>query len=312
MITHLQPDILECKVKWALGSITKDKASGGDGIPVELFQIQKDDAVKVLHSIYWQIWKTQQWPQDWKRSVLSPIPKKGNAKECSNYCTISVISYASKMMLKILQARPQQYMNRELPDVQAGFRKGRGTRVQFSNIHYIIKKATQFQKNIHSCFIEYAKAFDCVDHNKLWKIIKEMGMPELLTCLLRNLCAGQEATVRNGHGTTDWFQIGKGVHQDCKLSPCLFNLYTEYIMRNAGLDEVQPEIAIAGRNINNLRYTDDTTLMAESEDLKHLLMKVKKRSEKVGLKLNIQKTKIMASSPITSWQIDGETMETVT
>ena len=138
-----------------------------------------------------------------------------------------------------------------------------------------------------------------------------MGMPELLTCLLRNLYADQEATVRNGHGTTDWFQIGKGVHQDCKLSPCLFKLYAEYIMRNAGLDEVQPEITIAGRNINNLRYADDTTLIAESKDLKRLLMKVKRGSEKVGLKLNIQKTKIMASSPITSWQIDGETVETV-
>ena len=136
-------------------------------------------------------------------------------------------------------------------------------------------------------------------------------MPELLTCLLRNLYADQEATVRNGHGTTDWFQIGKGVHQDCKLSPCLFKLYAEYIMRNAGLDEVQPEITIAGRNINNLRYADDTTLIAESKDLKRLLMKVKRGSEKVGLKLNIQKTKIMASSPITSWQIDGETVETV-
>ena len=149
---------------------------------------------------------------------------------------------------------------------------------------------------------------DCVDHNKLWKILKEMGIPDHLTCLLRNLYAGQEATVRTGHGTTDWFQIGKGVCQGCILSPCLFNLYAEYIMRNAGLDEAQTGINTAGRNINNLRYADDTTLKAESEEL---LMKVKEESENVGLKLNIQKTKIMASGPITSWQIDGETMETV-
>ncbi|KAB0365888.1 hypothetical protein FD754_010044 [Muntiacus muntjak] len=199
-------------------------------------------------------------------------------------------------MLKILQARLQQYVNRELPDIPAGFRKGRGTRDQIANIHWIIKKAREFQKSIYFCFIDCAKDFDCVDHNKLWKILKEMGIPEHLTCLLRNLYAGQEATIRTGHGATDWFQIGKGVRQGCILSPCLFNLYAEYIMRNAGLEEAQVGIKIAGRNINNLRYADDTTLMADSEEeLKSLLMKVKEESEKYGLKLNIQKTKIMAS-----------------
>jgi len=185
--------------------------------------------------------------------------------------------------------------------------EGRGTRDQIANIHWIMEKAREFQKNIYFCFIDYAKAFDCVDHNKLWKILKEMGIPDHLTCLLRNLYAGQEATVRTGHGTTDWFQIRKGVPQGCILSPCLFNLYAEYIMRNAGLEEAQAGIKIAGRNINNL-----TTLMEESEEeLKSLLMKVKVESEKVGLKLNIQKTKIMASGPITSWEIDGETVGTV-
>ena len=163
-------------------------------------------------------------------------------------------------MLKILQARLQQYVNHELPDVQAGFRKCRGTRDQIANIPWIIKKAREFQKNI--CFIDYAKAFDCVDHNKLCKILKKMGIPEHLTCLLRNLYAGQEATVRTGHGTIDWFQIGKGVCQGSILSPCLFNLYEEYIMRNAGLEEAQTGIKIARRNVNNLRYADDTTLMA--------------------------------------------------
>ena len=163
-------------------------------------------------------------------------------------------------------------MNRELPDVQVGFRKDRGTRDQIANIRWIIEKAREFQKNIYFCFIDYAKAFHCVDHNKLWKILKEMGIPDHLTCLLRNLYAGQEATVRTGHGTTDWFQIGKGVHQGCILSPCLFNLYAEYIMRNAGLEETQAGIKIAGRNINNLRYADGITLMAESEEeLKSLL-----------------------------------------
>ena len=201
-------------------------------------------------------------------------------------------------------------MNSELPDVQAGFRKGRGIRGQIANIRSIIEKAREFPKNIYFCFIDYTKAFDCMDHNKLQKILKEMGIPDHLTCLLKNLYAGQEAIVRTGHGTTDWFQIRKGVRQGCILSPCLFNLYAECIMRNIGLDEAQAGIKIAGQDINNLRYADDTTLMAESEEeLKSLLMK--EESEKVGLKLKNQNTKIMASVPITSWQIDGETVETV-
>ena len=183
-------------------------------------------------------------------------------------------------------------------------------RDQIANIHWIIVKAREFQKNIYFCLIDYAKAFDCVDHNKLWTVLQEMGIPDHLTCLLRKLYAGQEAIVRNRHGTTDWFQIGKGVHQGCILSPCLINLYAEYIMRNARLDEAQTGIKIVGRNINNFRYA--YTLMAESkEELKNLLIKVKEKSEKTGLKPNIQKMKIMASSPITSWQIDGKTMETM-
>ena len=174
-------------------------------------------------------------------------------------------------------------------------------------------KKQEFQKNIYFCFIAYTKAFDCVGHNKVWKILKEMGIPGHVSCLLRNLYAGQEAIVKTGHGRTDWFQIGKGVHQGYILSPCLFNFYAEYIMRNTGLDEAQAGIKIARKNISNLRYTDDTTLMAESEEeLKSLLRTVKEESEKVGLKLNIQKTKIMASGPITLWEIDGETVETVT
>ena len=212
---------------------------------------------------------------------------------------IVLISHDSKVMLKILQARLQQYVNWELPNVQAGFRKGRETRDQIANICWIIEKAREFQKNIYFCFIDYAKAFDCVDHNKLWKTLKEMGIPDHLTCLLNNLYAGQEATVTTRHGKTDWFQIGKGVRQGCILSPCLFNLHAECITWDAGLDEAQVWVKIAGRNINNLRYADDTTLMAESEELKSLLMKVKEESEKVGLKLNIQNTKITASGPTT-------------
>ena len=208
VITHLEPGILEFKVKWALGNITTNKASGGDGIPVELFQILKDDAVKVLHSVCHHIWKTHQWPQDWKRSVFIPIPKKGNAKECSNYHIIALISHAGKVMIKILQARLQQYMNHELSDVQAGLRKARRTRDQSANIHQIIEKARGFQKNI--CFsLLITIVFDCMSHNKLWKTLQEMGIPDHLTCLLRNLYAGQEATVTTRHGTTDWFQMEK-------------------------------------------------------------------------------------------------------
>ena len=201
VISHLQPDILECEVKQALESITSNKASEADGIPVELFQILKDDAVKVLCSICQQIWKTQQWPQDWKRSVFIPIPKKGNAEECSNYHTIAFISHTSKVMLKILQDRLQQYVNHELPDVQAGFRKGRGIRDQIANTCWIIKKAREFQKNIYSCIIDKVKAFHSVDHNKLQNSSRDENNRHL-TCLLRNLYAGQEATVRTGHGSS--------------------------------------------------------------------------------------------------------------
>ena len=222
--THQELDILECEVKWDLGSIIMNKASGGNGIPVELFQILNDDAVKLLNSI---CSKAQQWPQKWKRSLFIPIPKKTNAKKCSNYRTVALISHARKVMLIIFQAKLHQYVNGEVPDVQAGFRKGRGTRDQIANIHWIIEKARELQKNIYFCFIDYTKALDCVDHNKLRKILKEMRIPDHLTCLLRNLYAGQEATVRTGHEKTDWFQIGKGVRQGCILLPCLSNLHAE-------------------------------------------------------------------------------------
>ena len=196
-------------------------------------------------------------------------------------------------------------MNREFPDVQAGFRKGRGTRDQIPNIRWIIEKAREFQKNIYFCFIDYAKAFDCVDHNKLWKILKEMGIPGHLICLLRNLYAGQEETVRTGHGTTDWFQIEKGVCQDYTLSPYLFNLYAEYIIRNTGQEEAQAAIKIAGRDINNLRYTDDTTLMAEREELKSLWMKVKKERLRNNPKYHhIKKNKILRNKQVRKQQLE--------
>ena len=190
-------------------------------------QIPKGETIKVLHSLCQQIWKTQQWPQDWKWSILIPIPKKGRTKECANHQTIALIFHTSKVMLKIPQARLQHYANQEISDVQVGFRKGRGIRDQIANIHFLasIKKAREFQKNIYLCFIDYTKAFNCVDHNKLWKALKEIGIPDHLICLLWNLCAFQESTVRTLYGTTDWFRIEKGLWQGCLLSPCLFNLH---------------------------------------------------------------------------------------
>ena len=259
-VITLGPDNLECEVKWVLGSIT--------------MMLHYEEA-KLLQILLMMLWKccTQHASKfgklssghNWKRSVFIPIPKKDKDKGCLNYCTIALISHTSKVMLQILQSRLLQYVNWELPDVQAGFGKGTGTRDQIGSIHWIIEKAKGFHKNIY-CFIDYTKAFDCVEHNKLWEILKEMGIPVHLTCLLKNLYAGQEATIRTGHGTTDWFQIGKGVRQGCILTCCLSNFYAEYIMQNAGLDEAQAGIKIAGRNINNLSYADDTILMAESEE----------------------------------------------
>ena len=198
-------------------------------------------------------------------------------------------------------------MNRELPDVQDGFRKGRGTKDQIANIHWIIEKARECQKNIYFYFIDYAKFFCYWDHNKLWKILEEMGILNHFTCLLRTLYACQDAIVRTEHGTMDWFKVEKRVQQGCILSPCLFNFYAWYIMRKVGLEEAQAGIKTVWRNINNLRYADNTTLIAESkEELKSLLMKVKEESGKAGFTLSIEITKIMASGPITSWQIDGK------
>ena len=214
-------------------------------------------------------------------------------------------------MLQILQTRLQQYVNREIPDVQAGFRKSRGTRDQIANIHWIIEKAREFPppKKIYFCFIVYVKAFDCVDNHKLWKILKEMGIPDHLTCLLRNLYAGQEATVRTRHGTTDWFQLGKEYVKAIYCHPAYLTYMQTTSWETLDWMKHKLESRLPGRNINNLRHADDSTFMAENEEeLKSLLMKLKEESEKNRLKLNIQKTKIMASSPITSWQKDVETV----
>ena len=303
---------MECEVKWALGSITTNKVSVGEGIPVELFQILKDDAVKVLHSICHQIWKTQQWPQDWKMSVFIPIPKKGNVKKYSNYCTIALNSKASKVMLKILQARFSNMWTMNFQIFKLVLEKEEEPEIKLLICTGSSKKQESSRKTSISALLTMPKHLSMWITTNCGKFWKRWEYQTTWPASWETLYAGQEAAVRTGHGTADWFQIGKRVLQHCILSPCLYNIYSEYIMRNAGLEEAQAVIKIAGRNISNLRYADDTTLMAESEEeLKSLLMKVKEESEKVSLKLNIQKTKIMTSSPITSQQIDGETVETV-
>ncbi|XP_055286219.1 uncharacterized protein LOC129558805 [Moschus berezovskii] len=247
VITNLEPDILECEVKWALESITANKASGGDGIPVELFQILKDDAMKVLHSICQQIRKTQQWPQDWKRWFFIPIPEKSQAKECSNYCTIVVITHSSKILHKILKARLQPYGNQEFSDVQAGFTKRRRTRGQIANICWIIRKAREFQKNIYICLIDYAKISDCVDHHKLWKILKEMGIPGHLTCLLRNLYTVQKHQLELDVEQAE--QAGSTLVKEGVRAVYFHPAYlasVHCVILNAGLHEAQAGIHVAG------------------------------------------------------------------
>ena len=214
------------------------------------FKFLKDDALKVLHSICQQIWKTQQWPQDWKKSIFIPIPKKGNAKECSNYHTIALTSHTSKVMLKILQARLQQYMNHELSDVQAGFRRGRGTRDQIANICWIIKKALEFQKKTSISALLLGQSLWLCGSQQTVENSSRDGNTRPPYLPLRNLHAGQQTTVRTEHETEDWFQTEKRVHQGCIRSPCLFNFYAEYIIWNARLDEAQAGIRIAGKNIN--------------------------------------------------------------
>ena len=306
VITHLEPGILESEVKWALESITTNKASGGDEIPAELFQDLKDDAVKVLYLIWQQIWKPQQWPKDCKRSVFIPIPKKGNAKECSNYCTISLISHASKVMLKILQVRLQQYVNQELPDVQAGFKKkAEEAEIKLPTSIWSSKKQEPSRKTSTSALMTMPKPLTMLITMICGKFLKRWECQTTLTASWE-ICMQVKKQQLEPDMEQQTFQTGKGVQQGYIMSPCLFNLYAEYIMQNAGLDEAQGGIKIARRNINNLRYTDDTTLTAESEEeMKSLWMKMKEEREKAVLILNIQKTKIMASGPITSWQTYG-------
>ena len=299
-------------MKEALRHISNRKSAGCDGIPIELLKAGGEEAVKVMTGLCNCIWKRKEWPTDWKKSVYLPIYKKGDKKECGNYRTIALISHASKVLLRVIQRRLEVFLIPELPIEQAGFRRGRGTRDHIANLRWMMEKAREYQRDLYMCFIDYKKAFDCVDHERLWVILRGMGVPVHLIVLLKRLYTNQEARVRTEFGETDNIDIGKGVRQGCILSPLLFNIYAEIIMREA-LEEWESGISIGGRMVTNLRYADDTTLLAGTKkELIELVERVRRASEKAGLYLNVGKTKVMTTGDIGEVTVDGKDIEVVT
>ena len=310
-----EPEVMEAEVEWAIKQLKDNKAPGQDGIPIELIKAGDDAMIKTITKICNNIWTTGKWPDDWKSSVFIPIFKKGDAKECENYRTIAMISHTSKILLKIIHKRMESTIERELPNNQAGFRKSRGTRDHIANMRWIMERQREHGQRVYICFIDYSKAFDCINHDLMWKTLDEMGIPKHLIHLLKGLYEDQIAVIRTEHGDTDRIKIKKGVRQGCILSPVLFNLYAERIMRMAGLVEAEEEkgVRIAGRTLNNLRYADDTTLLAgKKNDLVEMIRRLKKESEKAGLYFNMKKTKIMSTGEEDSFEVDGEELETVT
>ena len=306
-----EPEILEAEVHYALHSLSNGKSAGCDNIPVELMKAGDDKSVKTLTILCNKVWYEKTWPNDWKKAIYVPIFKKGDKKACSNYRTISLISHTSKVLLKVIQKRLERFLVDELPNKQAGFKIGSGTRDHIFNIRTIMEKYREYKKPIYLCFIDYSKAFDCVDHERLWCTLHQMGTPTHLIVLLQQLYDQQVATVRTEYGETDPIVIGKGVRQGCILSPLLFNIYTERIMREV-LDNCGMGVSVGGRMINNLRYADDTTLLAESEaELLTILRRLKDESAKAGLYLNVSKTKILTTGPIRDVRINNEPIEVV-
>ncbi len=309
----LEPSILYSEVKNAVNHLRKGKAPGIDNIPAELIKESGEEGLRVMHMLCNKIWQQKAWPKDWKRAIFLPLPKKGDTRECANNRTISLIPHASKILLHIIADRIRNHLENELPPEQAGFRKGRGTRNQIGNLRNLMEKSSEFQQPLYLCFIDYSKAFDCVQHKKLWKIMSEMGFPAHIIQLIQSLYEDQEATVRTENGDTEWFTIGQGVRQGCILSPYLFNIYAEYIMRKA-FDDFSGKVSVGGRAITNLRYADDTTLIASSaEELLDLIIRVKVASEQYGLYLNVKKTKIMICGDVPKQRIvvDGEEVDQV-
>ena len=312
-VNNVEPAILECEVRSALQSLANGKTAGCDNIPIELIKEGGEEAVKVITRLCNMIWQEKAWPQDWKRSIFIPLFKKGDKKDCGNYRTISLISHTSKIMLKILQKRLEGFLNKELPEEQAGFKRGRGTRDHIANLRRIMERQREFGGMVYMCFIDYRKAFDSVDHDKLWNNLISFGAPPHLVALLHALYKDQLATVMTEHGETEPFKIGKGVRQGCILSPLLFNLYAEMVVRTVE-EDCDCGIRIGGRTIWNLRYADDTTLIADTKiNLTKLLVSVREHSANAGLHLNLTKTKVMTTGPTDDFSVsvDGHEIEVV-
>ena len=308
-----EPAILEGEVEWAIRQLKDNKAPGTDGIHIEMIKAGGDEMIKKITLLCNRIWETGEWPRDWKSSVFIPIFKKGDAKDCENYRTVALISHTSKILLKIIHKRMESTVEREMPANQAGFRKGRGTRDHIANLRWIMERQLEYGQEVHICFIDYSKAFDCINHSVMWRTLKEMGFPTHLVMLLKSLYENQEAAVRTEYGDTEIFRIGKGVRQGCILSPILFNLYAERIIRMAGMETTKEGVRIAGQLLNNLRYADDTTLLAgRKEGLEILIRRLRKESEKAGLFFNIKKTKVMTTEDWEKFEIDGEEIQVVT
>ena len=288
---------LESEVKWAIKNLKDGKSPGCDNIQAEMIRTSGEEGVKVYHKLCTKIWKTGQWPMDWQKAIFVPLPKKGDLQLCSNYRTISLISHASKILLKIIQKRLENKMEEEVNKTQAGFRRNRGTRDHIFNLRMIIQKFREVNRSLHICFIDYSKAFDCVKHNMLWQTLEAMNFNPRLIQLIKSLYERQQSAVRFEGETSEWFSIQKGVRQGCILSPHLFSLYTEDIMREVEDDprhENYKEPTIQGLQLRDLRYADDTVLMSTTPDgLEQLINAVKDHSEKKGLMLNVKKTKIM-------------------
>lgn len=301
----IEPDILRSEIEEAIFKLKQNKSPGSDGISSEIVKALGEDGVAVLHDLCNAVWKTGEWPIEWTKSIFIPLHKKGSPLQCQNYRTISLIPHASKVLLRIIDRRLQKYLDRQIPAEQAGFVQGKGTREQIFNIRQIIEKAREFNITAFLCFIDYSKAFDSVVWSHLWVILKEMGVPEHLVLLIRNLYKQSEAVVRVENNSSEPFRIRKGVRQGCVLSPRLFNVYGEHIMRRS-LDNFEGGVSIGGKKISNLRYADDTTLItATEEELERVMEKVINESRALGLEINLSKTKLMVIDRGSSAQLEN-------